>query len=116
MSEYNRLLEAYAEAVKWNRANVEPGLQSTLHEVRAARAALDAYVAGLEEAVARLWVLLDECSDDLWCEVHDRYGDDVHPALQYKYERDMDVVTRAHEALSLTAPLVPSPFDPNATP
>jgi hypothetical protein len=107
---YGRIFPNYAWTDAETAADLLVAEILTLRtELNAARAA-EQREAELRDAVARLWVLLDECSDDLWCEVRDRYGDDIHPALQRKYERDMDVVTRAQEAMSLTAPLLPSPF------
>lgn len=45
---------------------------------------------------------LTECADELEAEVKHRYGDPVHPAMQSKFERDMQAVIEARAAASPT--------------
>ena len=47
-----------------------------------------------------LLAALKEVSCDLECEIKARYGNDIHPAMQRKYDNDIDAVNRAKLLIS----------------
>lgn len=62
----------------------------------------DRYVIVPAEIYEDLLAALKECADDLEAWVRERhgYGDDIHPAMQRRYERDMEPVRTARAAIA----------------
>lgn len=72
-------------------------IAATLRDVEALRAAL---LRSQQEREA-LATALRDCADDLEARVNEQYGHpDVHPALQRRYDRDMELVLTARRALN----------------
>ena len=59
----------------------------------------ESLAVGAARQITTLRALLAECADDLEAEINARYGSPVHPALQAKYDLDMEPVRKARDVL-----------------
>jgi len=55
--------------------------------------------AALQERVRLLEATLTKCADDLESEIKYRYGENIHRALQRKFDADMQIIVSARAVL-----------------
>lgn len=85
---------AEADDGGWKRAVIE-------HQTRNGWAHVGKRInTGVAIGMALAATLIEDLANDLSAEIDHRYGDDVHPAMQGRYDRDMAVVDRAKAFLA----------------
>lgn len=89
-------LDALAIAVNWARKDEREQTVKIMENLSS-----NGYTIVPTKTIEALAAALKECADDLESEVNARYGSPPHPAMQRRYDRDIDPVVRARAALAL---------------